>query len=97
MGGMSPSRVRKIRKTLGLSQEDFARTLWVSYVSLNRWEKGHGVPKGMHLRLLLLLERSLGSASLQAALKDPRAVDPMFLLYRLLEPLYASSKARLEK
>jgi transcriptional regulator with XRE-family HTH domain len=94
MGSMTPSRVRKIRKALGFTQEDFARTLWVTYTTLNRWEAGHSAPTGMHLRILRLLERNLARASFKAALRDPRATDPMFLLHRLLEPLYGDRSAR---
>jgi len=33
-----------IRQQLGLSQEDLARQLGVSYATVNRWEKGHNIP-----------------------------------------------------
>ena len=52
---MTPSRVRKIRKTLGFSQEEFARTLWVTYSTINRWEAGRASPFGVHLRTAKLL------------------------------------------
>jgi transcriptional regulator with XRE-family HTH domain len=91
---MTPARVKKIRKALGFSQEDFARTLWVTYTTINRWEAGHAAPTGMHLRILYLLERNLARPSFKAALRDPRASDPMFLLHRLLEPLYEDRPAR---
>ncbi len=88
---MTPARVRKIRKALGFSQEDFARTLWVTYTTINRWEAGRASPSGMHLRLLHLLEQSLTRPSFGVILRDPRVSDPMFLLYRLLEPLYGEA------
>jgi putative transcriptional regulator len=91
---MTPARVRKIRKALGFSQEDFARTLWVTYTTVNRWEAGRAAPSGMHLRILLLLEQGLGRPSFRAVLRDPRASDPMFLLHRLLEPLYGEIASR---
>jgi transcriptional regulator with XRE-family HTH domain len=91
---MTPARVRKIRKALGFSQEDFARTLWVTYTTINRWEAGRAAPSGMHLRILLLLEQSLNRPSFRAVLRDPRASDPMFLLHRLLEPLYGEIAPR---
>lgn len=94
MTSMTPARVRRIRKTLGFTQEDFARTLWVTYTTLNRWEAGYASPTGMHLRILQLLERNLGRRSFRAALRDPRAADPMFVLHRLLEPLYGRRAAR---
>ena len=39
-----PSLVRKIRKQLGLSQEDLARELGVSFATVNRWENGQVRP-----------------------------------------------------
>jgi putative transcriptional regulator len=79
---MTPVRVRKIRKAIGFSQEDFARTLWVTYTTVNRWEAGRAAPSGMHHRILVLLEQGLNRPSFRAALRDPRAGDPMFLLAR---------------
>jgi putative transcriptional regulator len=85
---MTPTRGRKIRRAMGISQEEFARFLWITYSTLNRWEVGRAVPFGMHLRILELLEKHLTTPSFRAAMQNPRAVDPMFLLYRLLRPLY---------
>lgn len=90
-GEMTPARVRGIRKALGFTQEEFARTLWVTYTTVNRWEAGHSAPTGMHLRILKLLEDNLGRPGFRAALRDPRAGDPMFLLHRMLEPLYGGA------
>jgi hypothetical protein len=56
---------------------------------MSRWELGYAVPFGLHLRILIQLERQLDSPSFRATLADPRADDPMFLLYRLLKPVYA--------
>jgi putative transcriptional regulator len=91
MPRITPSRVRRIRKAMGTSQEEFARFLWVTYSTLNRWEAGRAVPFGMHLRILELLEKHLTTPSFRADLENPRAVDPMFLLYRLLKPVYGKA------
>jgi DNA-binding XRE family transcriptional regulator len=90
---MTSSRVRKIRKTLGFSQEDFAHILWITWTTVNRWESGAAVPRGLHLRILQLLEQRLATRSFRATLRDPRAGDPMFLLFRLLEPVYQDRSA----
>jgi transcriptional regulator with XRE-family HTH domain len=92
MAEMTPSRIRKIRKALGMSQYDFARVLWVTYSTLSRWELAYAVPFGLHLRILIQLKKQLARPSFRATLKGPRADDPMFLLYRLLKPLYATRK-----
>ena len=52
------------------------------------WENGKRSPVGMHQRLLNLLEQGLMNPSFRTALQDPRATDAMFLLFRLLQPLY---------
>jgi predicted transcriptional regulator len=85
---MTPARIRKIRKALEFSLEDFAHILWVTWTTINRWEKGEAKPYGLQRRMLQLLEKQLSSRSFRASLDDPRAGDPMFLLYRLLQPLY---------
>ena len=53
----SPDRIHKLRKRFGDTQEAFARRLGVSFVSLNRWEKGHAKPSRLAVRLLDELER----------------------------------------
>ena len=93
---MTPARVRKIRKALAFSQEDFAHILWVTWTTVNRWETGSAAPHGIHLRILALLEQRLASPSFRATLRDSRAGDPMFLLYRLLEPFYQDRIPRKE-
>ena len=68
--------------------EDFAHILWVTWTTVDRWEKGAAKPYGLHLRVLQLLESQLSTRRFRATLQDPRSGDPMFLLYRLLQPLY---------
>ena len=91
MRGLSAARVRKIRKELNFTQEQFARVLWVALKTVDEWESGGRKPAGAHRRLLLLLEHGLTTPSFRTALRDPRADDPLFLLYGLLEPLYQTS------
>jgi len=86
-------RVRKIRKALGISQKEFGRILWAAVTTVEQWESGECAPVGMHHRLLLLLEESLANPSVRSAFRNVRASDPMFLLYKLLEPLYGSRSA----
>jgi len=86
---MKPTRVRQIRKALGFSQQNFANILCVAWPTVSRWESGFASPSGVNLRILTILDQQLTSRTLRAALRDPRSCDPMFVLYRLLEPLYA--------
>jgi DNA-binding transcriptional regulator YiaG len=39
-----PELIREVRRQLGLSQEDLARGLGVSFASVNRWENGQAKP-----------------------------------------------------
>ena len=85
---IAQAEVRKIRKAMGLTQEEFARFLWITCTTLNRWEAGRGAPFGMHLRILILLQKHLAKPSFRRALQHPRAEDLTFLLYRLLQLTY---------
>jgi transcriptional regulator with XRE-family HTH domain len=88
------SEVRKIRKELGFSQEEFARFLWVTYSTLNRWEAGRAAPFGLHLRILTLLQHTRHRKFVASLLEDARISDPTFLLYRLLDFVYREGAGR---
>ena len=38
------SQIKKVRNDLKISQEEFARKLGVSYITVNRWENGRTKP-----------------------------------------------------
>jgi len=88
MRDVTPDDIRRIRKELGFSQEEFARTMWVTFGTVNRWEAGRSAPTALNLRVLSLLKESLARPAVRASLQSARAHDPMFFLYKLLEPLY---------
>lgn len=46
------SLITELRRQLSLSQEDLARELGVSFVTVNRWEKGHSKPSKLALAQL---------------------------------------------
>jgi len=48
-------RVRKLREKRKWTQEQLARELGVSFVSVNRWENGHSEPSRMAKRLIEFL------------------------------------------
>ena len=91
MASLSANRVRNIRKELRFTRKEFARALWVALKTVREWESNGRRPVGAHHRLLLLFEYGLSTPSFRSALRDSRAGDPLFLLYRLLEPLYRST------
>lgn len=87
---LTPLRIRKMRRALGMSKEDFGRVLWAALTTVEQWESGECAPVGMHYQLLVLIEKSLENRSIRAALRDARTSDPLLLLYRLLEPIYGT-------
>ncbi|WP_082363236.1 helix-turn-helix domain-containing protein [Chondromyces crocatus] len=56
---VTPTRVKALRTTLGLSQQQFASILGFSFVSINKWENGGSQPTDMSAALLALLESAL--------------------------------------
>jgi len=42
-----PELVKEVRRQLGLSQEDLAHALGVSFATVNRWENGKTAPSKM--------------------------------------------------
>jgi len=47
---MIGSYLRQMRKSLGLSQEDLARILNVSYATVNRWEQNKNRPSRLAMQ-----------------------------------------------
>jgi DNA-binding transcriptional regulator YiaG len=87
---LTPKDVRKIRNTLEMSRTEFGRILWAAVTTVEQWESGECKPVGLHRRMLVLLERALSDPGFKPFVRDPRASDPLFVLYRVLEPLYGS-------
>jgi hypothetical protein len=94
MRKLTPSRIRKMRRTLGMTKKDFGHILWAALTTVGQWESGECAPVGMHHRLLVLLEKSLVNPSVRLTLLDVQASDPMLLLYRLLETIYGTRSAK---
>lgn len=45
-----PETVKQVRRRLGLSQEELAQALGVSFATVNRWENGKTVPSKLAQR-----------------------------------------------
>jgi DNA-binding transcriptional regulator YiaG len=45
-----PETVKEVRRRLGLSQEELAHALGVSFATVNRWENGKTVPSKLARR-----------------------------------------------
>lgn len=49
---MTATEIKKLRKTLGLTQEALAARLGVNRVTLADWERGAHSPRGLYLKAL---------------------------------------------
>ena len=56
---VSPSRLKKLRERLGLSQEELASLLGTEPTNVPRWEAGEFVPHGADEKLLLKMEEEV--------------------------------------
>ena len=67
-----PARVRRLRRGLKLTQENFARRLGVSVITIHRWETGQSNPRHLALRRLQEMEEehALETARRQHAAGD---------------------------
>lgn len=45
-----PEQIKTVRRQLGLSQEELAHALGVSFATVNRWENGRTVPSKLARR-----------------------------------------------
>jgi len=51
----TPEEIKKLRKRLGLSQEELARKIGVSFTSVNRWENGQSKPSKLAKKQIEIL------------------------------------------
>ena len=52
--------VKQTRKRLGLTQLEFAKTLGVSFQSVNRWERGRTKPLPIVLKQIEVMVKEMG-------------------------------------
>ena len=58
-----PADVKKVRATLGQSQQDFALMIGVSVATLRNWEQGRRTPDGPALALLRVAAKNPGAVA----------------------------------
>ena len=51
--------VKELREKLGMTQEQLAREVGVSFKTVNRWERGKSKPSPMATKLLVALSGSI--------------------------------------
>ena len=49
---MKPEEIKKLRESFGMTQEDFAHELGVTFATVNRWENRKAVPSRLALKML---------------------------------------------
>lgn len=54
-----PALIKALRKRLGLTQEQFAQRVGVTYSTVNHWENGKRAPQPFLLRRLMDLQDEL--------------------------------------
>ncbi|MFH1011829.1 MAG: helix-turn-helix domain-containing protein [bacterium] len=54
-----PNRIRELRLSLNLTQENFAHEIGVTFATVNRWENGRTTPNKVAQKVLHQLERRL--------------------------------------
>jgi len=79
-----------IRERLGLSQEQMARLVGVSFTSVNRWEGGHSGPTTSTRDLYLALEAALAAGHSPQAIRDAANSERGVFLYNLFRMAYGS-------
>ena len=59
---VSASAIRELRKSLGLTQEEFAHAVAVTFSTVNRWENGHAKPSKLARRAIETLSMVKGDS-----------------------------------
>lgn len=62
--------VRETRQEVGLTQEQLAAKLGVSYQSVNRWENGRAIPSPLAIKSIDALLHQLGARAQVLLTKD---------------------------
>lgn len=82
-------RMSTIRRMLGLSQEQMARLIGVSFTSVNRWEGGHSSPTGCTRDIYVALDAALGAGHTPDAIRKAANGERGVFLYNLFRMAYA--------
>ncbi len=56
-----PALVKSLRKSLGLTQEQFAKEVGVTFSTVNQWENGHRQPQPFLLNRLVEMKKEISN------------------------------------
>lgn len=91
---LDAARLSTVRRKLGITQEEMARLLGVSFVSVNRWEDGHSAPTGPTLDLYTAMDAAIRAGNSPEAIKRAAKNERGAFLYLLFRMAYAGAKGR---
>ena len=74
---MTNSNIKNLRQELGLSQEQLARYLGVSFMTVSRWERGQAKPSQLAMEKLTQLQNEW-SDSLSSEIITPEKLELVF-------------------
>jgi type I restriction enzyme M protein len=81
-----------VRARLGLSQEQMARLLGVSFASVNRWEAGHSSPTGPTMDLYNALSSAIRAGHSPEAIRHAANAERGTFLLAVFQMGYAKSR-----
>lgn len=67
-----PALIKELRARLGLTQEQFAQKVGVTYSTVNHWENGKRAPLPFLAKRLMEMKEELDSRDKKLAKKSPR-------------------------
>ncbi|MDG2308393.1 MAG: helix-turn-helix domain-containing protein [Candidatus Binatia bacterium] len=70
---LTGGEIRELRKRLGLTQEEFAHAVAVTFSTVNRWENGHAKPSKLARRAIGALAARKPSAPSESQTIDEMA------------------------
>ena len=85
-----PEDLARVRQRLGLTQEKMAALLGVSFVSVNRWEKGHSTPLSPVLDLYAAIDAALRAGRKPETIVRAAAQERPMFLRRLFTMAYTA-------
>lgn len=76
---MSGDEIRSLRKKLGLTQEEFAHAVAVTFSTVNRWENGHARPSKLARRAIegLVTPRAAAAQAVRAVEEPNGFAEPV--------------------
>lgn len=69
---MDGADIRKLRKRLALTQEEFAHEIGVTFATVNRWENHKSKPSRLALRILAVLTEKTDAATKKSSRRTPK-------------------------